>query len=157
MKHYLMLLFMVILITGCSMGNTAKGEAVNNTNNVKTVTIRSGSAVTKYKVNNENLIVKSTYENTYGAINTRTYSYDDNKELNTIEKNNSITGTELITISSVKNRSTNKVTQKVKTMPGSRGETKTLIVDYYYDDNGKVIGMVQKDSNGNIIAKGINN
>lgn len=158
MYRFLSLFILTLFICGCTATNDIGKTDVNDTTNVKTITIKSGSNSTVYKVNKENLIVSSSYVNEHGSTNTRSYSYDDNKDLVSVVKNNSVTGSENIFISTVVDRSAgNKITKKIKSKLNSRGTSEILTVEYYYDDNGMVIGMVQKDSNGNIIAKGINN
>jgi len=158
MNKFLFIFITFALLCSCTLSKSSNTANVNDTTNVKSVIIKSGGNSTIYKINSNNLIINSSYTNQYGAVNTRLYSYDDNKELKSIVKNNSVTGSETITFSTIKDRSANdKVTKKFKTISSSRGQSSILIVDYYYDENGKVIGMIQKDGNGNIIAKGVNN
>ena len=157
MKRNLLIILVGVSILGCSFNDSAKNTNVNDIKNVKNVTIRSGSQVTKNQVNSHNLITSSSYQNTYGAVNSRSYLYDDTKELNTIIKENSVTGRDYFYITTVKNRSNNQITQKIKSTSDSRGTKKELTVNYIYDDNGKLLGMIQTDANGNVIAKGVNN
>ncbi|HPO50218.1 MAG TPA: hypothetical protein PLO89_07850 [Spirochaetota bacterium] len=158
MYKFLLLFILALFIFGCAANNNISKTDLNDSTNVKKVTIKSGGNSTIYKVNKENLIVSSSYVNRQGSTNTRSYSYGDNKELVSVVKNNSVTGSENIYISTVVDRSAgNKIKKKIKSKYNSRGTSEILTVEYYYDDDGKVIGMVQRDGNGNIIAKGINN
>lgn len=158
MYKFLSAFILALFICGCAANNNASKTDLNDSTNVKKVTIKSGGDSTVYKVNKDNLIISSSYVNRQGSTNTRNYSYGDNKQLVSVVKNNSVTGSENIYISTVVDRAAgNKITKKIKSKYNSRGASEILTIEYYYDDNGKIIGMVQRDGNGNIIAKGINN
>ncbi|HPO50864.1 MAG TPA: hypothetical protein PLO89_11110, partial [Spirochaetota bacterium] len=86
------LILMGMFFVGCIPGNISKKTDVNDATDVKTVTIRSSGNSTVYKVNSSNLVTSSSYTNQYGSLNTKSYVYDENKELRSIERNNSVTG-----------------------------------------------------------------
>lgn len=157
MLKFLHLLIVFIFIFSCSVDKTPDTvNKINDTLQVKTVTIKSGTNYTVYKVNKSNLVTNSSYVDNTGAIIDREYIYSDDKSLATVVKTNSVTGTDIISITTTETRADDKVVKKVKTKSDSRGTNSVLTVDYYYDDDNKVVGVVQTDSNGNIIAKGVN-
>lgn len=157
MKKILAISMAVLFICSCSSSTNAD-KADEGSSGVKTVTIRSGSSETVYKVDKNNLVTKSSLKNAYGIVDERSYAYDQEKTLSSIVKTNSVIGSQNIYFSTEKDRSANdRVKTRVKTIPNSRGTEDILTVNYYYDDAGKVIGMIQTDSKGNIIAKGVNN
>ena len=142
MKQYYIVLICILFIVSCTENPNIESSNLNKT--IK-VTIRSGNTTTEHKVNSDN-------------VNTRIYSYNEFKELQSVTKNMSSNNSETMFISREKNRSANnQLTKTVKTITNSRGSNQTYTIEYFYDENGKVIGMVQKDSNGNIVAKGVNN
>ncbi|HBD94694.1 MAG: hypothetical protein A2015_13925 [Spirochaetes bacterium GWF1_31_7] len=155
MKQYYIVLICILFIVSCTENPNIESSNLNKT--IK-VTIRSGNTTTEHKVNSDNLIVSNSYKNIYDNVNTRIYSYNEFKELQSVTKNMSSNNSETMFISREKNRSANnQLTKTVKTITNSRGSNQTYTIEYFYDENGKVIGMVQKDSNGNIVAKGVNN
>ncbi len=157
MLKFIQITIVLIFIFSCSVEKAPDYiNKVNDTTKTKTVTIKSGTNYTVYKVNNLNLVTNSSYVDKSGALINREYIYDDDKNLATVVKTNSVTGTDIISITTTETRADDKVVKKIKTKSDSRGTNSVLTVDYYYDDDNKVVGVVQTDSNGNIIAKGVN-
>ena len=159
MTKFVQILIVFMLIISCFTSNiTNTLKNVNDTSKVKTVTIKSGSNYTVHKVNTYNLITNSSYVDSRGVAYTKVYNYDDTRALTTVVKTNAVTGSETMNISTSSTRGTdNKVTKKVKSISDTRGSYSVLTVDYFYDNSGDAIGMIQTDAYGNIIAKGINN
>jgi hypothetical protein len=158
MKKLLVIIFVSIFILSCTLNESTKNLDVNSNANVRVVRIRDEKRnETTHEINQHNLLVGSFYESSYGARNSRTYVYDDSRSLSKVFTNNSVTGTEELTISTVLNRSTKQVVEKTKTYSSSRGQDSQFVIKYVYNENGDLVGMIQTDNYGNIIAKGVGN
>ncbi|HNZ26667.1 MAG TPA: hypothetical protein PK385_05625 [Spirochaetota bacterium] len=156
MSKFLYLFIVFVFVCSCSVEKTPDSMSkINDTTKVKTVTIKSGTNYTVHKVNEHNLVTNSSYVDKSGALIEREYIYGNDKDLATVVKTNSITGTEIIGITTTETRAGDKVVKKIKTRSDSRGKNSVLTVDYYYDSDDNVVGVVQTDSYGNIIAKGV--
>lgn len=155
MKYFYIIPLFFLLYCNCSNANSGVSPIGNRE---KTVTIKSANSSSTYKINNNNQIIKSIYVNEANVTTTRSYSYNEENELNAIERNNPIVGTDHIYITVEKDRSANnRIQKKIKSIPNTRGNSDIFTVEYCYNENGNVIGMIQTDAYGNIVAKGINN
>lgn len=146
----------VVLFPLVSCSNQNSGILNGDNSGIKTVTIRGKNNSTIYKVNPRNQVEKSSFTNENQVTTTRNYSYNEEDELVLIEKTNSRSGTDYVHISTEKDRNANnQVRKKVKTLSNNRGEGETFTVSYYYDEDGKMIGMLQEDAYGNLTSKGV--
>ena len=156
MKNYAVLLFLMILLVNCSISNNS-----GQPQNIKKVSIRTGGIVTStFDIDSTtNNIVSSEAIDSNGVVTTRSYLYDkNNKDLIRVSRYNKYEGTGLVYFNKSVNRSTNKVEEEIKTVTNlatanrASSENK-YTVKYIYDDDGKLVGIVQTDKYGNIIAK----
>ena len=85
----------------------------------------------------------------------RSYTYSDSGELSEVRSTSSLAGTSVIKYYSASNRSDSKKTRKTISITGTRGDKDVIEVEYVYDEDGSALGVIQRDSNGNIYAKGV--
>ncbi len=116
-----------------------------------------GGSITTYTVDTDNnrttrSVVSSNNSN---EIVTRSYSYSSEGDLKEVRSTSNIAGTSVIKYSQDSNRADNKKTKKTIAVFGTRGDLDLVEVEYIYDDDGSALGVIQKDSNGNIYEKGL--
>lgn len=121
------------------------------------ITNQDRSSVTTYTVDPEtNRTTRSVVSrNNSDEVITRSYIYSDSGELAEVRSTNTTSGTSIIKYSVSSGRADNKKTKKSIYITGTRGDTDLVEVEYIYDDDGTALGVIQRDSNGNIYEKGL--
>ena len=121
------------------------------------ITNQDRSSVTTYTVDPETKRTTRSVvsRNNSDEVITRSYIYSDAGELAEVRSTNTTSGTSIIKYSVSSGRADNKKTKKSIYVTGTRGDTDLGEVEYIYDDDGTALGVIQKDSNGNIYEKGL--
>ena len=115
------------------------------------------SSITTYTVDSEtNRTTRSVVsKNNSDEVTTRSYIYTPAGELSEVRSTNTNSGTSVIKYSVTSGRADNKKTKKSIYITGTRGDTDLIEVEYIYDDDGTALGVIQRDSKGNIYEKGL--
>ena len=86
---------------------------------------------------------------------TRDYVYTGSGELSEVRSTSSRSGTSVIRYQVESGRADNRKTKKTISITGTRGDTDIVEAEYIYDDDGSPLGVIQRDSNGNVYEKGV--
>lgn len=121
------------------------------------ITNQDRSSITTYTVDTENNRTTRSVvsRNNSDEKITRSYIYSADGELAEVRSTNTRAGDSIIKYSVASGRADNKKTKKTIIVTGTRGDSNLIEVEYIYDDDGKALGVIQKDSNGNIYEKGL--
>lgn len=139
------------MLYGCS------GEMKeSNSDGLTKVTIKKGNGVSVYQIDGNSRIktVNSTNDKT-GVNESRSYTYGNANDLQMVKIDNSAYGTSYMYYQTATNRSDGKIATKTKTMANARGGSETYTMEYCYDDDGNLLGVIMRDDKGNIFAKGL--
>jgi hypothetical protein len=145
----IIIVLVISLLAGCGI------DSLSNANTKATrVFIRDGGkTVTTYELGDNGRIRKSSTEDRYGVSVTRQYSYDDQNELVSVTRQISTTRAETLFITHETDQSrNNRLSKTTKTVLGTGGAS-TMGIQYFYTEDGKLDGIMQTDSNGNIQTK----
>lgn len=141
----------LLVLFGCS-GETNG----SNSDDLMKVTIKKGNGVSVYQIDGNSKITTVTSTNDKTGINElRSYTYDNANDLQMVKIDNSVYGTSYMYYQTETKRSDGKIIAKTKTMANTRGKNETYTMEYCYDDDGKLLGIIMRDTKGNIFAKGL--
>lgn len=135
----------------------AKKDTASSTGKRYVISNQDRSSITTYTVDTEtSRTTRSVVSKNNGdEMIVRSYIYTDSGELAEVRSSNNNSGLSIITYSVSSGRADNKKTSKSIHVTGTRGDTDLIEVEYIYDDDGNALGVIQRDSNGNIYEKGL--
>lgn len=136
--------------------STEKADVVEKSNEKKFVITSSATKnVTTFVVDTtSNRTTRSVMRGEDETV-TRNYIYTNSGDLAEVRSSSSAAGTSVIKYIAESGRADNKMTKKTIYVNGTRGDTDFIEVEYIYDDDGSALGVIQRDSNGNIYEKGL--
>lgn len=142
------------LLYGCAGGVSGGSDSED----LMKVTIRKENGVSVYQIDSNSRIktVNSTNDER-GVSESRSYTYNNANDLQMVKVDNSAYGTSYMYYQAETKRSDGKTATKTKTktMTNTRGKNETYTMEYCYNDDGKLLGIIMRDAKGNIFSKGL--
>lgn len=156
MKKNIFMVAMLCILTSAIFISCSSEQTADNSAEKKFV-IKSpdSKTVTTYIVDTENNRTTRSILNNNDEVVTRNYYYSDSGDLAEVRSASSIAGTSVVNYLVESGRSDSQKTKKTIQVTGTRGDVELIEVEYIYDDDGSALGVIQRDSNGNIYQKGL--